>query len=347
MWLPIVTPFRNGRVDVNALQPSLARSLSHHGGQRLHRARHHRRGGTARPSRTDNRVAGAARSRGHALCRSWSASAVMNAGAATSRFDHRDIGGYLVPAPAYICPDQRGIQWHFEEIARATDRPIVLYDVPHRSGVAIAPDTAERLVEVQDVVAIKACVPQTFQGIQRAAPTKRSSTAWKRAAWAVFWRVRISSPTTSRRSAIFSEGRTADARARFKTPAGHPAAVSAPNPSAVKAALSISEGHIDGETRMPIAAASDAVDGTAPGHAGVARRGARIARPEGIRVRCVGRAADGATCRACLCRRSFHAPVPGAARALARSTFATPARVFHRILAGGKQPTHLPLNLAP
>ncbi len=77
--------------------------------------------------------------------------------------DRWDIGGYLVSAPAYICPDQDGIRWHFEEVSRATDRPIILYDVPHRTGVSIEHEHGRAACRTANIVAIKACVPATFQ----------------------------------------------------------------------------------------------------------------------------------------------------------------------------------------
>ncbi|WP_027776123.1 4-hydroxy-tetrahydrodipicolinate synthase family protein [Paraburkholderia caledonica] len=78
------------------------------------------------------------------------------------RYERWDCAGYLVSAPSYVCPDQAGVQWHFEQAALATERPIVLYDVPCRTGVAIAPDTVARLVECGNIIAIKECVKAHF-----------------------------------------------------------------------------------------------------------------------------------------------------------------------------------------
>ncbi len=78
------------------------------------------------------------------------------------RLERWDVAGFLVSAPAYVCPDLAGIAWHFGQIARETERPIVLYDVPHRTGVSIEPDTVRRLAECENIVAIKACVSRHF-----------------------------------------------------------------------------------------------------------------------------------------------------------------------------------------
>jgi 4-hydroxy-tetrahydrodipicolinate synthase len=54
-----------------------------------------------------------------------------------------------------VKPMQEGIFAHIRAIAHATDLPIVLYDVPSRSGVAIADDTVARLFDSQYIVGLK------------------------------------------------------------------------------------------------------------------------------------------------------------------------------------------------
>ncbi|HEY0417868.1 MAG TPA: 4-hydroxy-tetrahydrodipicolinate synthase [Gaiellaceae bacterium] len=68
-----------------------------------------------------------------------------------------DVGvtGFLVVTPYYSKPPQRGIVAHFEEIARASDRPIVAYNIPSRVVVNIEPDTISRLAEIENVKAVK------------------------------------------------------------------------------------------------------------------------------------------------------------------------------------------------
>lgn len=58
-------------------------------------------------------------------------------------------------APYYNKPNQQGIERHFMTIADACDLPIVLYSIPGRCGVAIAPETVERLSRHTNIVAIK------------------------------------------------------------------------------------------------------------------------------------------------------------------------------------------------
>ena len=70
------------------------------------------------------------------------------------------VAGVLVVTPYYNKPPQRGIVAHFEEIARATDRPIVVYNIPSRVIVNIEPDTMTRLAEIEAVKAVKQAHPE-------------------------------------------------------------------------------------------------------------------------------------------------------------------------------------------
>jgi 4-hydroxy-tetrahydrodipicolinate synthase len=62
---------------------------------------------------------------------------------------------FLVVAPYYNKPPQRGIVAHFAEVARATDRPIVVYNIPARVVINIEPETISRLAELGNVRAVK------------------------------------------------------------------------------------------------------------------------------------------------------------------------------------------------
>jgi 4-hydroxy-tetrahydrodipicolinate synthase len=61
----------------------------------------------------------------------------------------------LCAVPPYVKPTQEGIIAHIRAVAHATDLPIVLYDVPSRSGVAIADDTVARLHDAELIVGLK------------------------------------------------------------------------------------------------------------------------------------------------------------------------------------------------
>ena len=69
----------------------------------------------------------------------------------------RDAGadGLLQVCPYYSRPPQSGIIAHFEAIADATELPIMLYDIPHRTGVELTTDTLITLGQHPNIVALK------------------------------------------------------------------------------------------------------------------------------------------------------------------------------------------------
>ncbi|NUR74886.1 MAG: 4-hydroxy-tetrahydrodipicolinate synthase [Thermoleophilia bacterium] len=65
------------------------------------------------------------------------------------------VDGFLVVTPYYNKPPQRGIVAHFEAISHASDRPILVYNIPSRVVINIEPETISRLAEIPSVRAVK------------------------------------------------------------------------------------------------------------------------------------------------------------------------------------------------
>jgi 4-hydroxy-tetrahydrodipicolinate synthase len=63
--------------------------------------------------------------------------------------------GMLVVTPYYNKPPPRGIVAHFEAVAGATDRPVMVYNIPSRVVINIEPDTMAELAEIPNVSAVK------------------------------------------------------------------------------------------------------------------------------------------------------------------------------------------------
>jgi 4-hydroxy-tetrahydrodipicolinate synthase len=66
--------------------------------------------------------------------------------------------GVLVVTPAYVKPTQEGLFRHYAAVAAASDLPVILYNVPGRTGADLAPATVGRLAAVPNVVALKEAV---------------------------------------------------------------------------------------------------------------------------------------------------------------------------------------------
>ena len=63
--------------------------------------------------------------------------------------------GLLVVTPYYNRPVQEGLFRHFEAVARAVKTPVIVYHIPGRSAATLAVETAERLMALKNIVAIK------------------------------------------------------------------------------------------------------------------------------------------------------------------------------------------------
>lgn len=73
----------------------------------------------------------------------------------TKEAEQIGVDGVLLVAPYYNKPSQAGLYEHFKAIAAETELPIMLYNIPGRSVVEIAPDTVIKLSEIPNIVAIK------------------------------------------------------------------------------------------------------------------------------------------------------------------------------------------------
>ena len=73
----------------------------------------------------------------------------------TERATALGVDGMLVVTPYYNKPNRRGIRAHFEAVAAATDKPVVVYNIPARCVVDIPNDLLRELAEIPNVAAVK------------------------------------------------------------------------------------------------------------------------------------------------------------------------------------------------
>src|SRR5438552_5430173 len=157
----IVTPFdENGKIDFDAFQ-RLALHLVENGSDGIVVA-----GTTGEsPTLSDSERKDLIRSAVEVL--GGRATVVAGTGTYSTRQsvclteDAHELGAdaFLVVTPYYNKPPQRGIVAHVEAVSKASDRPIVVYNIPSRVVVNIEPETFSRLAEIETVRAVKQAHP--------------------------------------------------------------------------------------------------------------------------------------------------------------------------------------------
>jgi 4-hydroxy-tetrahydrodipicolinate synthase len=167
VWLPLITPFCGGRFDEAS-------------GQRL--AAHYVR------TEIDGIILGATTGEGLTIdddelasyidiCRA----AIVRAGrsiqlylgisgsntrklvAALAHTASWPIDGYLIPCPYYTRPSQLGLLRHFSALADAATKPMMLYNIPYRTGVNLLNPTMRQLAEHPNIVGVKDCCADAAQ----------------------------------------------------------------------------------------------------------------------------------------------------------------------------------------
>ncbi len=73
----------------------------------------------------------------------------------TKKAEEAGVDAVMLVAPYYNKPNQEGLYQHFKAIAESTSLPVMLYNVPGRTSVSLAPETVIRLSEVPNIVAVK------------------------------------------------------------------------------------------------------------------------------------------------------------------------------------------------
>jgi 4-hydroxy-tetrahydrodipicolinate synthase len=83
------------------------------------------------------------------------------------------IDGYLVACLCYSRPSQEGICQHISALSTATERPIVMYNIPYRTAVNMGNETLLRLVAHHNIISLKDCCAdpaQSFELMQLRSP---------------------------------------------------------------------------------------------------------------------------------------------------------------------------------
>jgi len=152
----LVTPFRNGEVDVEALEGMVEFQIQHGVSGLVPCGT---TGETPAMSEAEDRVVV------ETVMRVTNGRVPIIAGTGSNSTDMaikytkmaQEVGadGSLQVAPYYNKPTQEGLYRHFAAIAESTDLPLVLYNIPGRTGVAISAETMARLAEIPNIVGVK------------------------------------------------------------------------------------------------------------------------------------------------------------------------------------------------
>ena len=160
LWIPLVTPFRNAEVD----HPALAKLVQHY--KQFAIAGLVVCGSTGEAAALDDAeqlevlttvlatVESTAQLKVVMGLSGYNLPATCAWVKTLARFP---LAGLLVSAPHYIRPPQAGLLHWFTAIADAAAAPLVLYDIPYRTGVAISLATLRQLARHPNIVAIKDC----------------------------------------------------------------------------------------------------------------------------------------------------------------------------------------------
>jgi 4-hydroxy-tetrahydrodipicolinate synthase len=164
LWLPLITPFKDGRLD----DTSLKRIVRHYAGEPvdgLILAATTGEGLTLDESETEQlTVIASTESDGKLpIFLGLSGSDTSKLVKALERTGDWPVDGYLIACPYYSRPSQQGLYRHFAALAGHTDKPIIIYNIPYRTGVNLANDTLLKLTEFPNIVGLKDCCVDQVQ----------------------------------------------------------------------------------------------------------------------------------------------------------------------------------------
>ena len=156
VWVPLVTPFREGKVDL----PSYRRLVEHYVAQGVSGL--FPLGTTGESPTIDDDEAEAIVEATVEIVADRvpvyvgvGGNATHKAIRALRRLERYRFPGIVSVCPYYNRPTQDGMRQHFTAISEATDRRIVVYNIPYRTSVNLANDTLLRLAELPNIVGVK------------------------------------------------------------------------------------------------------------------------------------------------------------------------------------------------
>lgn len=156
LWLPLITPFRDGALDLESYERLVAHYLSR-GVDGLFPL-----GTTGESPTLDEDEVAAIVERTLAVAKGRVPVLVGLGGNAThkvekslKRLERLPFQGIVSVCPYYNRPSQDGLTEHFRRIAEATDRDVLIYNIPYRTAVNLSNDSLLELAQVPNIVGVK------------------------------------------------------------------------------------------------------------------------------------------------------------------------------------------------
>jgi 4-hydroxy-tetrahydrodipicolinate synthase len=166
LWLPLITPFLNGALD----ETSLRRLVRHYAGlpvNGLILAATTGESLTLSPEETERLVWMVRDQIGTAgnlpVCLGLSGSNTHALLETLDRTAAWPIDGYLISCPYYSRPSQHGLQLHFEAVADRAAHPVMIYNIPYRTGVNLGNEAMLRLAAHRNIIGLKDCCADRAQ----------------------------------------------------------------------------------------------------------------------------------------------------------------------------------------
>jgi len=266
LWIPLVTPFREGRIDHDALA-ALCRRLAAQGIAGFVVC-----GSTGEAAALDDAeqlavlhtVAAAAPQLPRLFgVGGWHLGQVLDK---VRRLAGQGLAGLLVPAPSYVRPPQAGLVDWFVRIADASDVPLLVYDIPYRTGATLALDTLLALAGHPRIAGLKDCggdaaktralIADGRLQVLAGEDAQAFATVAEGGAGAIAAAAHVHTARWVRLVALLRAGRLHEARALWQPLAPLVQALFAePNPAPLKALLA-RHGEIADGLRLPMTPAS-------------------------------------------------------------------------------------------
>jgi 4-hydroxy-tetrahydrodipicolinate synthase len=168
LWLPLITPFRDGELD----EASLRRLTRHYAALPVNGLVLAATTGESLTLERDEleRLVFTVRdeiggSKNLPVCLGLSGSNTRSLLDTLGETAAWPIDGYLISCPYYSRPSQRGLQLHFSALADRAAHPLMLYNIPYRTGVNLGNEALLRLAEHPNIAGLKDCSADRDQSL--------------------------------------------------------------------------------------------------------------------------------------------------------------------------------------